>query len=259
MACNGLKCHDVIVEHDTRTPDVETASEGYALRFRGPVGRWLLSAQEDGVRTLLQPHAAEVLNVFEVGGGHGQLTELFLSSGHRITVQGSSRGALARLERLRSLHPGQLRFVVSRFWSLPFADRSFDLVVGVRLLAHVEEWRELLEEMIRVSRRYVIVDFPPLSSSNILTPLLFWAKRLVEGDTRPYFCYWPRTLKSYFRSRGFEPIAVYRQFAVPMGLHRAIGRAAVSRRVESALRGSGLTRAIGSPALLMAERNGAGG
>ncbi len=241
-------------EHDTDTPDIHTASDGYAGRFAGAVGRWLLSEQERGVRYLLGDHWANALDVLEVGGGHAQLTKCFLSSGHRVTAHGSSQEALARLTGLRREYGDQLRLLVSDLWQLPCADRSFDLVVGVRLLAHVEDWQGLLREMVRVARRFVIVDYPPLSSPNLLTPLVFRLKRRVEGNTRPYFCYWGRRLEAFFRAEGFKRTMTYRQFAVPMGLHRALGQVGLSRRIETVLRTSGVTGLIGSPALLMASR-----
>ena len=110
--------------------------------------------------------------------------------------------------------------------------------------------------MRRAARRFFVGTSPPLSSSNVLKPFLFWAKRFVEGNTRPYFCYWGRSLMSYLRIVGFEPLSTYREFALPMGMHRALRWASLSRHIESALRSTGITDLIGSPALLMAERKG---
>jgi len=242
--------------HDTLTPDVETASRGYAQRFSGPVGEWLLSVQEVGVRRLLRSHGLRQLSVLSVGGGHGQLTRLFLSGGCRVTVQASRQPALRLLSSWREEQRACLQGVVSDLWHLPFADASFDLVVGVRLLAHVEDWKGLLAEMARVSGHLVLVDYPPLSSSNMLTPLLFSLKRRLEGNTRPYFCYWSHSLKTFLRQCGFRPVGVYKQLTVPMGIHRKVGRTGPSRAVESVFRSLGMTRLIGSPALLLAARDG---
>jgi len=242
--------------HNTDTPDVDTASEWYASRFEGELGRWLLEVQERGIRCLLGASLREPLEVLDVGGGHAQLTRLFLSAGHRVTVQASSGEALWRLRPLARVEPERLRLLVSRLWELPCADGAYDLVVGVRVLAHVEHWSKLLEEMARVSRRFVLIEYPPLSSANILTPLFFWLKKRVEGNTRPYFCYWDRSLMEQLRSVGFGDFSTYRELAAPMGLHRALGRAKLSRRLEEVLRSAGVTRLLGSPALMLAQRNG---
>ena len=52
-------------------PDVETASEDYARRFAGEVGRYFLDVQAEIVLEMLAswPQAS----VLEVGGGHAQL------------------------------------------------------------------------------------------------------------------------------------------------------------------------------------------
>ena len=60
-------------------PDVETSSDGYAARFAGPAGRYMLGVQEAAVRSMLAdlPPGASVL---DVGGGHGQLLALMLDA-----------------------------------------------------------------------------------------------------------------------------------------------------------------------------------
>jgi hypothetical protein len=54
-----------MLEHDTTTPDIETASEAYAQRFSGRTGGFLLEVQARTVRRLLadMPAAARVLDV----------------------------------------------------------------------------------------------------------------------------------------------------------------------------------------------------
>jgi len=240
--------------HDTITPDVETSSDGYALRFRGPVGEWFLETQRRAVGRLLAPVAAGPLSVLEVGGGHGQLAGSLAGSGHRLVVHASRPGCHGRLLQERDRQPARLQLVSSSLFGLPFADGSFDLVLAVRLMAHVERWKDLLAEMARVSRRFLIVDYPPVASLNILTPALFGVKRRIEGNTRPYFMYLTGDIRRHLESLGYETMAVTRQFAIPMGLHRVLGRAGMSRRVEGFLEGAGLTRLIGSPALLVARR-----
>lgn len=195
------------------------------------------------------------MRILEVGGGHGQLTARLLADGHRVVVHGSTPPALSSVRTgTRDAYADRLDLIVSDLWALPCQDRSFDLVAGIRLLAHVEKWRELLGEMIRVSRRFVLVDYPPLKSPNVLTPLLFGIKKRIEGDTRPYVSYRSRRIESHLRSLGFEPRSVVRQFAVPLGIHRALNRVEMSRTVEGGLRSIGWTRWFGSPALLLAER-----
>jgi ubiquinone/menaquinone biosynthesis C-methylase UbiE len=144
--------------------------------------------------------------------------------------------------------------VVSDPWRLPFPDAAFDVVLAVRLLAHVTAWRELLAEMARVAGRAVVVDFPVRGALHALAPALFGAKRRVEGNTRPYFDYHPDEIVQALAAQGFETAAVVRQFAMPMVVHRALRAPGLSRRMEALARASGITARTGSPVLLRAGR-----
>lgn len=239
-------------EHNTTTPDADTASDDYAKRFSGPIGSYFLAEQNRIVAELLG--ASGPCRILEVGGGHAQLTPALLEAGHEVWVQGSTPECVNRLASLFVRYPGRLRFVVSNLWTLPFADRAFDLVIAIRLLAHVERFEALLREMARVSDSRVIVDFPPVFSANLWQPLLFSVKRKVEGNTRPFFCYQAKQLYRPLRAAGFDRFRMAKQFTVPMVVHRKIASPAFSRAIETGCRRSGLTRLIGAPSLLLAER-----
>ena len=79
------------------TPDVETASDGYARRFAGAAGRYLLAAQDAAVRTVL--HDWRGGSVLDVGGGHAQLTPLLRERARDVLVFGSD---VRSLERVRT-------------------------------------------------------------------------------------------------------------------------------------------------------------
>ena len=159
-----------------------------------------------------------------------------------------------RLVRWSDGAGGRLHFVTSSLLALPFPDRAFDLVIGIRLLAHVQRWEALLAEMARVCRRYMLVEYPPIKSANALAPLLFAVKRFVEPDSRHFNCFSMRQLAPVIRDLGFTGITQYNQFLMPIVLHRALGRPDLSQRVEAWGHRLGLTRALGGPALLLAQR-----
>jgi ubiquinone/menaquinone biosynthesis C-methylase UbiE len=243
-----------MLHHDTLTPDVETASPNYASRFTGPVGRFFLDVQRRHVMHLLGAPPGEGLRILEVGGGHAQLTPALLEAGHEVWVQGSAAACREPLEPLLEAHPDRLHFVAASLFDLPFDDGAFDAVVAVRLLAHVDRHEALLREMARVSRRTIVVDFPPLISANLLEPVLFHLKRRLEGNTRPFFSYRARDLQAPLRAAGFTRFKTSKQFFLPMVVHRKAEAPRLSSRLEEACRRLGLTRLLGAPALLAAER-----
>ena len=242
--------------HDTQTPDIETASQRYAMRFSGELGQWLLDQQAALVRNLLDRIDGERLRILEVGGGHGQLTSLFLERGHDVVVQGSASACFERLASLVERHPDRLQLCVSNLWHLPFAASEFDLVIAVRLLGHVASWRELIAEMARVSKRYLIVEFARRGPQAVapLCEAIFALKCRTESATRPFFSYREEAILHELEAHRFSRAASGAQFALPMVLHRAVGRAQVSEAVERSLRQVGIGDRLRSPVMVLAER-----
>ena len=238
--------------------DVETSSEDYARRFAGPVGRYFLKVQEEITLRLLADcsDGSPRARVLDVGGGHAQLAPALVRSGHQVTVAGSRAVCRERLDR--ELPAGSFQFQACDLLDLPYPDRSFDVVLSFRLLAHEERWRRLIAELARVARRAVIVDYSDTRSFNALYGPLFSWKKKVEGNTRTFLTFRPGEVKAELARHGFGRPAEVRQFFVPMVVHRALGKAlrtaAPSRLLEAAGSGLGLTRALGSPVILRVER-----
>lgn len=231
-------------------PDVETSSADYARRFSGSAGRYLLSVQTRAVREVMAD--LPVGTALDVGGGHGQLVGPLKQMGWQVTVHGSSEVCA---HNLRELH-GQrdCPFIQGSLFSLPVADQSFDVVLAVRLVSHVESWPALLGEMCRVARRAVIIDYPSKSALNALTPMLFSIKKSIEGNTRTYLSFSRRELLSVFEQHGFGSPREVKQFFLPMAVHRAAAGAAPLRAAEAVCRAIGLTALAGSPVILRVDR-----
>lgn len=230
--------------------DVETSSEGYASRFGGEVGRWFLEVQTAIALEMLADHPGA--RVLDVGGGHGQLAVPLVEHGFDVTVAGSSEICRERLDRL--LPRDTFAFQACDLLRLPFADRSFDVVVAFRLIAHFERWRELVRELCRVAERTVILDYSDARSFNVLYGPLFRLKKAIEGNTRTFVTFRPGQVAAELGRHGFGRPETRRQFFVPMVVHRAVGRAGFSRGVERVSGLCGLIRAFGSPVILRAER-----
>jgi 2-polyprenyl-3-methyl-5-hydroxy-6-metoxy-1,4-benzoquinol methylase len=232
-------------------PDVETASEGYAGRFAGPVGTWFLEVQATTTLELLRPWPGA--SVLDVGGGHGQVTGPLVDAGYQVTILGSDERCRERVATW--VDDGLARFRVADLSASGLADRSFDVVLSYRLLSHVPAWPRLAAELCRLSRLAVVVDYPTRRSVNILSGALFGLKRGVERNTRPFLVFHDRELLATFARSGFRATARRPQFLLPMALHRGLGRPRLSRWAEALGGGLGLTRAFGSPVILRLERD----
>lgn len=236
---------------DGEWPDVETSSEDYDRRFVGALGKYLLDVQEQTTLKLLSdlPQGASVL---EVGGGHAQLAGPIARQGRRVTVLGSSPVCSKKLAG--EISAGVVDFLAADFTRLPFPDRSFDAVVSIRMMAHVDHWPEFVSELCRVSRRAVVIDYPTFSSLNLLSLATFGMKRAIEKNTRTYRSFWPAEIRGSFKSNGFTKLKNAPQFVLPMAAHRMTGGSAVLRKIEDVSRACGLTHYVGNPVLVRADR-----
>jgi 2-polyprenyl-3-methyl-5-hydroxy-6-metoxy-1,4-benzoquinol methylase len=230
--------------------DVETSSDAYARRFSGEVGAWFLDVQARVTLEMMTPWPQA--RVLDVGGGHGQLTGPLVDAGYDVTVAGSDETCRHRVREW--VDAGRARFDVADLLHLPYPDRAFGVVLSYRLLPHVDDWRRLLAELGRVAEHAVLVDYPTSRSVNAAAEPLFEVKKGVEGDTRPFTVFRDREVRDALAAAGFRVTGRRGQFALPMALHRAVGRAGLSRVLEGAARGLGLTGLLGSPVILRAER-----
>jgi SAM-dependent methyltransferase len=234
--------------------DLETSSDGYAGRFRGPVGQWFLEVQ---ARTTLEiladlPAGSSVL---DVGGGHAQIAPHLVRAGHIVTIIGSSEPCGARLAERMGGSPYQ--FEIGNLRALPYRSRTFTAVTCFRLLPHSVDWRRLVSEVCRVADRSVVVDYPSIRSINQFADRLFAVKRRVERNTRPFELFDPAEISREFDRQGFDVRAARPQFLLPMVLYRMLRSPRVGRIAEQAGRWLGLTRRFGSPVIVRADRRSA--
>ncbi len=231
----------------TRTPpaDIETASDGYARRFAGATGSWMLKRQSDIVLELLAGHRDD--HILDIGGGHAQLARPLVQAGYAVTVHGSAPACRARIQDL--VDEGACRFVCAPMLELPFETDAVDTVLCFRLLTHCDDWPDLVAELCRVARRAVIIDYPTSQSLNAFAERLFAAKKKLEGNTRAWRLFHPAELADAFQEHGFCCHTRRKQFFLPMVLHRTLRCPPLSAGLEGLCRGLGLTRMWGSPVI----------
>ena len=231
--------------------DVHASSEEYARRFAGGVGRWFLEVQ---AREALKAAGGEGAGrtVLDVGGGHGQLAGAFAGAGWKVTVFGSAEVCG---ERVKGLEGVEFRW--GDVLNLPFEDGSFDTVLCFRWLTHCGHRERMVEELCRVARRRVVVDYPVLAGVNRLAPALFGAKRKLEGNTRAFELFGDAEVEGWFAACGWRRASLAKQFCLPMALHRSGHARWLSAAAEGVCRGLGLTRRWGSPAIASFGKGGA--
>lgn len=239
-----------VLAETERKPDLETSSDRYKTRFKGQTGKWFLQHQEEHLIQMLAPWKGA--SILDIGGGHGQYTERLVEEGYDVTILGSSPDANEQVQHL--LASKKCQYLVGNLLDVPVPDKSFDVVLSFRLLAHLPEWPALIGQASRTARKAVIVDFPILQSFNALYPLLFKVKCFLEKNTtRSFQIFHEQEVVDEFKKSGFWPSSRFPQYFLPMVVHRVLHTPVLSRKAEDVFRRIGLTQRFGSPVILCAE------
>ena len=227
------------------SPDIESSSTEYANRFKGKVGQWLLLQQKNATRNLIH---GDNLKVLDVGGGHGQNIDTIQEMGHSITILASTEQSLDPI-RDKLVKQG-VQYDVGSFLDFPYADNSFDVVVSYRTLSHMDDPERFVAELSRVARSQILVDFPSTASINLLYKPAFWIKKKLEPSTREFQSFSVKSVSSLFAKGKFKTQSVYKQFFLPMALHRMLRMRVFSAISEKSFRLVGLTFLFGSPVIV---------
>ncbi len=234
-------------DYPHETPDIATSSNDYATRFSGDWGKYLLDVQNRLIEQALP--TGENITVLELGGGHGQLLDVYARNHIKPVIFGSTPDSFGQIK------PGEVETAIGDFAHLPYPDQSFDAVVAIRLVMHLDHWQDVVAEMARVAKKCVIIDYPAVASANIMTPVMFHLKKGFEKNTRDYTLFSHREILEPFEKAGFRAHSRHGQFLLPMVVHRMTKAAAPMRALESLFRVTRLTDLAGSPVILRVDRS----
>ena len=136
-------------------------AERYRDRFRKrPRHRRTHEREADALRAVLA-RLADVTSAMDVGSGPGRFVPVFTDRKLRLVQADFSRHMLdiSREEHPANAEPGA--YVQADARKLPFGDGVVDLVFCHRLLNHLpdaEDRKEVLRQLGRVSKKYVVVS-----------------------------------------------------------------------------------------------------
>lgn len=124
--------------------------EQYDAWYETPRGAWIGGVERRLLVDLLVPRKGE--SVLDVGCGTGYFTRGLAEDATVAWAAGADLdSAMVRFAAVR----GKAAYLVADAARLPFADRSFDLVISVTALCFMPDERRALAEMLRVARRRV--------------------------------------------------------------------------------------------------------
>ena len=192
--------------------------------------------------------------ILDVGTGTGRAAIALARRGAVVTGADASAEMLAVAERRAREAGAAVTFVQGDAHRLDFPPRSFDAVVCLRVLMHTPDWHQSLAELCRVARTRVVIDYPALVSAAVLQAATRHIAHRFGADVEAYRVFSDRAIRAAFRQNGFRIADVHRQFVLPIALHKALGSAAATDRIERGLAAAGARWAFGSPVTIVAVR-----
>jgi 2-polyprenyl-3-methyl-5-hydroxy-6-metoxy-1,4-benzoquinol methylase len=232
--------------------DPAMAERFEAMRFGGPIGRLVAETQAQQILGGISPLAGR--SVLDVGTGTGRAAILLARAGAVVTAVDASGEMLAVAERRARDAGVAVTFAAGDAHRLEFADRSFDVVVCLRVLMHTPDWRASLRELCRVASGQLVFDFPSLYSTAAVQAATRRVTRRFDASVEAYRVFAPSAVARVLAQGGFRVDRVHRQFVLPIALHKTINSAAFTTGVETALTRLGLMRLFGSPITMIATR-----
>ena len=232
--------------------DRTTAETFDRRRFGGPIGELVAGTQARVLADFVGRVQGRV--ILDAGTGTGRAALLLASDGARVTGVDASEEMLA-VARARAAEQGAtVEFLVGDVHALDFPDRSYEVVVALRVLMHSPKWRLCIAELCRVADQLVVLDFPSKRSTALAQSLV---RRFLYGlgvPTEPYRVFSEAEVAEALKRSGFRVRSVHRQFVLPIAVHKAFGSRRLTAAIEGALDRLGLLTLFGSPVTLVAER-----
>ena len=129
--------------------------EAYDRWFTTPIGSLVKKYEGQLILDLLEPKQGEI--ILDAGCGTGVFTRDILLSGSRVIGLDISSPMLIRARKKLKEFPFQM--VLADMLNLPFSESSFDKVVSVTAVEFIEDAREAVGELFRVTKKggYIVV------------------------------------------------------------------------------------------------------
>ncbi len=144
--------------------------------------------------------------VLEVGCGTGFFSEIFSKTGTQLDALDISPELLQKAQERCG---GRVHFELGDVEALKFADETFDAVIGIRVLHHLD-MDPSFKEIARVLKKGGAIAF---CEPNMLNPQIMIQKNIPiikkwMGDTPDETAFFKWPLKRFLKKRGFENIEI---------------------------------------------------
>lgn len=162
----------------------------------GFIGRYLVNNFFNQLCRLIP---VEIKDLIEIGCGAGYSTSKIKGCRQNLTIEASDIDE--ELISLAKQKNPSLKFTVESIYNLSLANQSHEAVISLEVLEHLERPRQALKELIRVSKKYIIISVPnePLWRILNMTRGKYWINL---GNTPGHINHWSE--KSFKKLLGPE-------------------------------------------------------
>lgn len=107
-------------------------------------------------------HKRKPKGILEVGAGTGSMSILLSHLGYSVISVDNNKGILKKAQKNNDHYNGKVKFQFADAFKLPFKNNSFDMSISQGFFEHFnnEEIRKLLDEQLRVSKKWVLFSVP---------------------------------------------------------------------------------------------------
>src|SRR3989344_5595623 len=123
---------------------------------KNPIQKFLIANFYSSLIALAKP--LNIASILDAGCGEGFTMNKLSENGIGKKIEGVEYSKDAIMLG-KKLFPN-LTFKEGGIYELPYKDNSFDLIVCTEVLEHLEEPTKALQEMLRVSKKYLIISVP---------------------------------------------------------------------------------------------------
>lgn len=145
-------------------------------------------------------HELQISNCMEIGSGEGYIVDYILKANPEIKVVGSDidYSMVQQAKKTKSVAD----WCVLKGENLPFKDDSYEMVVACEVLEHIVDPGKVIQELHRVSSRYIVISVPYEPIWRILNMIRLkylkdfgntpghvnhWSKNSIIASINPYF------------------------------------------------------------------------
>ncbi|MFQ5616388.1 MAG: class I SAM-dependent methyltransferase [Anaerolineales bacterium] len=222
-------------------------------RFYGRFGAFLQRWDQDLFLRSPLLQLGPGAQILDAGAGTGRLTIPLCREfpRARVTALDFSDAMLAQLTQKSAGLPNPPRILRGDVLETGFESGQFDLVISSRVLMHLPDWERGLTELCRVSKDYLVFDFPPTRSVGAFGKGLSSQNRVAEAYTYLRL----KDVKHALSGQGFAVLDVKKSFVLPIRAHLKLNAPAISKGAEGLFRLVGLTALLGAPVFVLARRS----